>query len=306
MDNGLKPSIIVTGSNGLIGSKFHAIAKDIFTVVPAEINNLENPVDITKRDQVFSLFEKVKPTALVHFAAFTNVTAAWEQSGDKNGIAYQVNVLGTENITAACEAFETQLIHVSTAYVFDGSKDKPYLETDATCPIEWYGTTKALAEETVQNSSCKHIIFRIDQPFRSDDFPKLDVVRRIVNGIITDSLYPQFTDHFFSPTYIDDFVQSIFWAITNSKTGLYHCTTNTVVSDYEFAQLIRKHLEKTFEIQSSSVVDYLKKTARPYQVNTSLNSDKLRQESNLEILNLPQALEKVIINLDALAPDATQ
>ena len=306
MDSVPKPSIIVTGSNGLIGSKFVSEAKHDFTIVPADINSDSNPIDITNRSQVFELIESTQPTAVVHFAAFTNVTAAWEQSGDKTGPAYLVNVVGTQNIVEACEQFGVHLIHISTAYVFDGTKKDMYVESDTPNPIEWYGQTKAEAEAIVLNSDCASTVFRIDQPFRSDDFARHDVVRRIVKGMLTDSLYPQFTDHFFAPTYIDDFAATLRWAILEKASGIYHCTTNSMVSDFEFATHIQQQLEIEYEIKKTTLAEYLKTTSRPYQQNTALNSDTLLHDSKLELLSLPKALSNVVIDLDALANDATQ
>ncbi len=305
MDNTEKVSVIVTGSNGLIGSKFVSEAADDFEIIPADINSETNPVDITNKSQVFELIEKTQPVALVHFAAFTNVTAAWEQSEDKNGPAFLVNVVGTQNIIAACEQYGVHLIHISTAYVFDGTKNEMYIESDSPNPIEWYGKTKAIAEEAVLNSTCLNTVFRIDQPFRSDDFARHDVVRRTVRGMLTDSLYPQFTDHFFAATYIDDFATVLRWAITEKKAGIYHCTTNTKVSDFEFATHIQQQLEIEYAIKKTTLVEYLKTTVRPYQQNTALNSDKLLRDSQLQLLSLPEALASVVIDLDALATDAT-
>lgn len=306
MDSVPKPSIIVTGSNGLIGSKFVSEVEHEFTIVPADINSDSNPIDITNKSQVFELIESTQPVALVHFAAFTNVTAAWEQSNDKTGPAYMVNIVGTQNIVEACEHLGVHLIHISTAYVFDGTKKDMYVESDTPSPIEWYGQTKAEAEDVVVKSNCKYTVFRIDQPFRSDDFARFDVVRRTVRGMLTDSLYPQFTDHFFAPTYIDDFAAALRWAILEKALGIYHCTTNSKLSDFEFATHIQQQLEVEYQIKKTTLAEYLKTTSRPYQQNTALNSDKLLLDSKLELMSLPKALSNVVIDLDALASDATQ
>jgi dTDP-4-dehydrorhamnose reductase len=104
---------------------------------------------------------------------------------------------GTKNLIRACEESNKHLIHISTAYVFDGSNEEMYVEDDVTNPIEWYGQTKLWAEEAVLESDIKSSILRIDQPFRDDEYPKVDVVHRIIKGLQENNLYPQFGNHFF-------------------------------------------------------------------------------------------------------------
>lgn len=285
--------VLVTGSNGLIGSKFCELYGSDYQIVTADISNQANPVDITNEKDVTRIFESEKPEALIHFAAYTDVNGAWQQTNDKNGSAYQINVNGTRLIAQNCARFSTHLIHISTAYVFDGTKETEYLETDTLSPIEWYGKTKALAEEEVHASNCRSTIFRIDQPFRSDDFVKLDVVRKILSGIKNNSLYPQFIDHTFSPTYIDDFVKAIAWSVDTSNEGIFHCTTNTVVSDFSLANSICEAFNLQYEITPGNLNEYLKKVNRPYQKNTALNADLLYKASAIKFLNLMESLKMI-------------
>jgi dTDP-4-dehydrorhamnose reductase len=201
--------VLGTGLNGLVGSKFVSMLCADTAVVNLDVNNPIHPVDITNAEQVLRVVSQSPAPAILHMAAFTDVTKAWEQRGDTNGAAYRVNVVGTQNLVAAAVATGKHLIHISTAYVFDGKKEGLYLETDTPCPIEWYGETKARAETAVTDSQARWTIFRIDQPFRSDPFPKKDIVHRILDGLQSGTLYPQFADHTFGPTYIDDFAHAL-------------------------------------------------------------------------------------------------
>ncbi len=267
--------ILGTGLNGLVGSKIVQMLTPKYAFTNLDIAHPQHPVDITQLDQVQSALSKSQAKYLIHCAAFTDVTAAWEQNGDKNGLAYKVNVKGTENIAQACRDHQIHLIHLSTAYIFDGEKSTPYLETDQPHPIEWYGQTKLLAEEAVQRLAGDWTILRIDQPFRSDPFTKLDVVRRIVRGLKENSLPPQFNNHYFGPTFIDDFVQIIDLLISHQATGLFHATSNESWNDYEFALAIASKLNLEIQVKSGNLADYLKTAKRPYQKNTALNSSKL-------------------------------
>ena len=94
------------------------------------------------QDQVKKALSNQESTTVIHMAAFTNVSQAYQETDDQDGLVYRVNVTGTKNIANACKEFGHYLIHISTDFVFDGQKDEPYTETDTPNPIEWYGKTK--------------------------------------------------------------------------------------------------------------------------------------------------------------------
>jgi len=223
------------------------------------------------------------------------VTGAWQQTGDKEGLCYRVNVLGTQNMAQVCQELSVHLIHLSTAYVFDGTKSSPYAETDQPNPIEWYGQTKLWAEEEVQSINPQHTILRIDQPFRPDAFPKLDAVHRIIAGLKNQTLYPQFTDHYFGPTYIDSLTTIIDEVIKQKLTGLYHATNNESWTDFDFASQIAELLSMKEVVKKGSLVDYLKTTNRPYQKNTALDCGKLIKQLNFKPTPIIEALRQTVL-----------
>lgn len=290
-----KQSVFVTGGNGLVGSKFLELFTDQYTFQGLDISDKANPIDITNREQILNVFEKSSATHVVHYAAFTNVTAAWEQRGDKNGVAYKVNVDGTKNLVEACKQTNMHLIHISTAYVFDGEKDGLYTEADELSPIEWYGETKALAENHITQSEISWTILRIDQPFRSDEFLKPDIVRRIISGLQSDSLYPQFSDHYFGPTYIDDFAKVVDYFIRTNTTGLFNASSGEKWTDYDFAQLVKKTFELDGTISEGDLDTYLKTLERPYQRNTAMDVSKLKSTLDFELNGISDAIKRITL-----------
>lgn len=289
----MQKPILITGGKGLVGSKLTELYKDKYTFHPLDISDPVSPVDITNAEAVLQLFTQSDAAYVVHLAAFTDVTAAWQQKGDTDGIAYKVNVLGTENIVKAAEQTGKHVIHISTAYVFDGLKSTLYHEDDILNPIEWYGFTKAKAEEVVLAAKCPVTILRIDQPFRSDTFPREDLVRKIIKNITSDKPYPLFTNHFIGPTFIDDFAKVIDWVIRTQTTGVFHASSGEKVSDYELAVLIDQthHLNGT--LLRGDLHEYLKRLDRPYQVNTALDVSKLKARLDFELLSLADAVKKI-------------
>jgi len=226
-------------------------------------------------------------------AAYTDVTGAWQQANDTSGLAYQVNVVGTQNIVKAAEETGKRLIHISTAYVFDGEKTESYVETDTVSPIEWYGQTKAMAEEAVTKSSAPWCILRIDQPFRSDSFVKPDAIRKIVNLVRKNPEAKLFNDHFFGPTFIDDFAKVIDWTIRTSAEGIYHASCGEKISDFEFGNLISRTLNLNLQFGEGSLAVYLKTSQRPYQKNTSLDCSKLKSVLDFKLKTISEAVSTV-------------
>lgn len=272
----MKPVVAVTGGKGLVGSRFVSDFANTYDFIHLDISDPHSPVDITQYEQVIRCLENQNVSSIVHFAAYTDVTGAWKQTGDTTGIAYTVNVKGTESMIAAANELNAQLINISTAYVFDGTKEGLYLETDPVNPIEWYGKTKAIAEEKIQEQAKNWLILRIDQPFRPEVFPKADIVHRILNGITNGTLYPQFTDHFFGPTFIPDFAKVIDWSIRTKAIGIFNAASGEQWNDYDFARAVAQANGMAPElIKAGSLSEYLKTTERPYQKNTAMSAEKL-------------------------------
>ncbi len=286
-------NILITGGNGLVGSRLIETYEKTFHFHQIDLNHPKNPVDITNYQQLANFINNHQAKYLVHFAAYTNVNGAWQQRGNKQGLAYQVNVKGTENIVNICQQNNIHLIHISTAYVFDGKKKSAYNENDQPNPIEWYGKTKYLAEQIVQNSDLDWTILRIDQPFRNDPFKKLDIAHRIIKSIQTKTLPPQFINHYIGPTYIEDLCKVIIFMIKNHHTGLYHATSGETWTDYDFANSISQIHQLNYEIKKGDLTEYLKNQTRPYQKNTALDCSKLKQVLDFSLKPIKQAIKDI-------------
>jgi dTDP-4-dehydrorhamnose reductase len=289
-----KQNILGTGLNGLVGSKFVSDFSDRYHFDNLDLRDQQRPVDITNQQQVERVIAQSDAKFLIHFAAFTNVTAAFAQSGDKNGLCYQVNVEGTKSIAQACQKFNKHLIHISTAYVFNGEKEGLYTEQDPLSPIEWYGQTKAWAEEVVQSTTdLTWTILRIDQPFRSDPFDKLDVAWKLIQGMKAGKIYPQFSDHYFGPTYIDDFAKVLDAVVRLNLTGLFHATSGEQWSDFAFAQSLAQQLKIDYQVEAGSLAKYLATSQRPYQKNTALAVEKLKSVLDFSLTPIKSAISQI-------------
>lgn len=286
------PTIITTGASGMVGSRVIEVLQNHFHFTNLDIRSVPS-VDITNPSAVISALTASTATWVIHFAAFTDVTKAHEENGDTSGLTYKINVEGTSAVVKACEATGKKLIHISTAYVFDGNKQTPYTEEDAPKPIEWYGATKAMAEEVVLGSEIQATILRIDNPFRATPFSKPDIVARICSKLKDGTLPPQFTDSHFGPTVIEDTARIIKWAIEADASGIYHATNNESWSPYDFAKEIAKKMGLSKSVKAGSLQQFLLTTPRPYQANTALDCSKLLKDSSLTLSSVSEAVDRV-------------
>jgi dTDP-4-dehydrorhamnose reductase len=145
--------ILVFGGAGQLGQELARAAK--LRAIPMTTLT-RSDVDISESAAVAAALSHVKPALVVNAAAYTKVDLA-ETNSDQ---AQQANEIGPAILAHACARMNVPMVHVSTDYVFDGSKDGAYLESDPMCPINVYGRTKAAGEEAVRRALKRHIILR--------------------------------------------------------------------------------------------------------------------------------------------------
>jgi dTDP-4-dehydrorhamnose reductase len=145
--------IVVLGSNGQLGQELSREAR----TANIPLHGLtKDTLDIADEVAVDRTIGALAPSLIVNAAAYTKVDAA----EDNWAAAYRTNVDGAAAIAYACAARNIPLIHISTDYVFDGTKSGAYTETDPTTPINAYGRSKAAGEAAVRQISPQHIILR--------------------------------------------------------------------------------------------------------------------------------------------------
>ena len=145
--------ILVTGCNGQLGRAINQVyANDEVILINTDVSNL----DITSVEDVMRVVEEKQPDVIINCAAHTNVNKC-ESDWDN---AYKINAIGPRNLAIAARKTGAKLVHVSTDYVFDGEKDKPYTEFDETNPCGAYGKTKLAGEQFVREFGEKYFIVR--------------------------------------------------------------------------------------------------------------------------------------------------
>ena len=102
-----------------------------------------------------------------------------------------------------------------------------------------------------------------------------------------------FTDHFFGPTYINDFSKVLDWAIRTRTTGVFHASSGEQWTDFDFAKAVQDALKLPGEVRKGSLEAYLKTLNRPYQKNTAMNTQKLQSVLDFELTPIIAALSQL-------------
>ena len=148
----MKPTILLTGKTGQLGSELHRLLPKLGTVIAPERKEL----DLQKPDNIRGIIRNTKPELVVNAAAYTAVDAA----ENDEAAASAVNAEAPRLIAVEVKKSRALLVHFSTDYVFDGLKRAAYVETDTPNPLNAYGRTKLAGEEAIRDSGVAHLIFR--------------------------------------------------------------------------------------------------------------------------------------------------
>jgi dTDP-4-dehydrorhamnose reductase len=267
--------ILVTGVNGQVGGAIMALKNDYpFELLPIsrdEWNMEKEPEKATE------LIEQQQPDIVINPAAYSNVDGA----EDDQETAFSVNTTAVGELAKACAQADIPLLHVSTDYVFDGTKEALYTEDDPINPINVYGKSKAEGERRVREILNAHIILRTSWVFSVAGKNFVTTMRRL--GKELDEL-KIVDDQRGGPTSADC-IASVLMGIASQylqgKTiswGTYHYAGSPIVSWYEFAEAI-------FEVESEShrpklipcaSMEYPTKAQRPK--NSALSIARIQRE----------------------------
>lgn len=146
--------LVVTGREGQVAASLLEAGRRRAGVEVVAIGRPE--LDLASPDMVIEAIAAAKPDIVVSAAAYTAV----DQAEDEPDLAFAVNAVGARKVAEAASRLGVPIIHLSTDYVFDGSKDSAYVETDATAPASVYGASKLAGEQAVAAANPHHLILR--------------------------------------------------------------------------------------------------------------------------------------------------
>ena len=267
--------IIGTGLSGLVGSRL----VQLYPQLNFADASLDTGVDILNRSSLSAFFDQnSNADAVIHLAAFTDTSQAWQQRGDKQGLCYRLNVEGTRNVLEQCQKHNKYLIHISTDFVFDGNKEGIYTENDTPNPIEWYGQTKYEAEQIILDSGHPAAIVRIAYPYRANFNQKPDIVRKIIAKFRSGETLTMFTDQQTTPTFTDDIANGLAQIARLQPRGIFHLVGSSSQSPYDLALSVAQTFDyDPKQVAPSLLSDFVNSQppdSRPWQKNLSLGNQK--------------------------------
>lgn len=280
-------NILVTGCNGQLGKEFQKIS-NIYTEhnwIFTDINEL----DICDKHSVNTFFTEKTLDVCINCAAYTAV----DKAEDEEEKARTINAEAVSNLADACKLSNTLLIHISTDYVFDGTSERPYLESDLVSPNCVYGKTKAEGEQNIITSGCSYIIVRTSWLYSSygNNFVKtmlrLGSEREFVNVV---------DDQNGNPTWAYDLANAIMLLILRFENRevkeIFNYSNEGTIPWSNFAEAILYIGNKNCEVRPISTKEYGSKANRP--AFSALDKTKIRAFTGIKIPFWRESLIKCI------------
>ena len=263
--------VVVVGGNGQLGSDLvRAFSRHGSEV--ASLTHLD--ADVSDPASLEAALSKASPRVVVNTAAFHDVEAC---ENDPQ-MAFAVNAFGARNLALASTKQGFRLIHLSTDYVFDGEKGKPYVETDSPRPLNAYGNSKLSGEFFIQAEAKDYAIARVSGLYgtapclgkKGINFVKLMLKLARERGTVK-----VVTDEFVSPTYTMAAAEQIVKLASAEVSGVFHLTPQGGCSWYEFAEAIFQLTQTPVKLLPATATDFPAKVPRPrYSV---LDNARLRK-----------------------------
>ena len=228
-------------------------------------------LDITDWEAVGEIIAELKPDAIIHCAAWTNVDGA--ENPEKKEIVHRINAVGTQNIADAAKVIDAKMLYLSTDYVFDGQGERPW-EPDDKCyaPLNVYGQSKLDGELAISSTLTRFFIVRIAWVF---GFNGKNFIKTMINVGKTHDTVRVVNDQIGTPTYTLDLARLLVDMIETDKYGYYHATNEGgYISWYDFCVEFYRQYGLTTTVIPVSTAEYgLSVAARPF--NSRLEKKKL-------------------------------
>ncbi|MDD5175560.1 MAG: dTDP-4-dehydrorhamnose reductase [Sterolibacterium sp.] len=276
-------SILLTGRNGQIGWELQRTLAPLGRVIAFDRDLL----DLGDASVIRATIREARPDIIVNAAAYTAVDQAERDASQ----AMRINGQAPGMMAEEAKQLGALLVHYSTDYVFDGSKDSPYTERDQPCPINAYGRSKLAGELAIQSVGCRHLIFRTSWVYglRGSNF-----LRTILRLSKEKEELRIVDDQFGAPTWSRMIAEATALALAHQTEpeGLFHLACGGAVSRHGFTKAIlelTRHLRVREPLLAAIMAsDYPLPAARPH--NSMLACDHLAKALAIQLPDWRDAL----------------
>ena len=286
--------ILLFGKNGQVGWELNRSLLPLGDVTALG----RDDADFSNPESLRGIVMKYQPDVIVNAVAYTAVDKA-EEADDAastiNGIA--PGILAEEALRS-----NALLFHYSTDYVFDGSSEKPYAETDLTSPVSVYGRTKLAGEQVIQSSGCDHVILRTSWVYAARGHNFLLTILNLARereelGIVADQIGSPTSARLIAETTLLALQQSINDRVHGCfSSALYHLTASGSTSWYGFAKEVLDLAQEKYDLQlkleklaAIPSTEYPTPAKRP--MNSRLELSKLQNAFGIEMPDWKKVLE---------------
>lgn len=253
--------VLLLGGNGMLG---HALADAFADLHPFRYDFAD--LDLTDEAAVRQRLAALHPDVIINAAAYTNVDACEEAPEYQRALAINAAAVGA--LGSVAKTLGALLVHYSTDYVFDGSRQRGYREDDRPNPVNAYGRSKAEGEKLLIASGTKYLLLRTSWLFgpygknfvdtiltKSREVPELSVVN----------------DQFGSPTYTRDLAQRTRELVTGGAEGIHHATNEGTTTWFAFADAALRRSGSGVPVRPITSAQAKRKARRP-RYSTLMNT----------------------------------
>ena len=283
--------IVVLGAGGQLGSEWQSFLEERKMAVHPYSSG---EVDITNPKEIGRVIDEVSPDLLINCAAYTDVDRAEEEREQ----ALEVNATAVDYLARACKRREIKLVHFSTDYVFPGKKEDRekypggYVEDHPVSPVNWYGETKLRGEQAIRNQDGNYLIVRVSWlcgKFGSNFVTKMLSLAEEHRELRVVS------DQYGSPTFTGNVVLNTFNLIQKQQVGIFHITSEGLISWYDFARAVFRIADKDVSVKAVTSDEFPTTARRPFF--SKLNIEKIKKVPGTVTRNWEEGLTMLLREL---------
>jgi dTDP-4-dehydrorhamnose reductase len=300
MSFGPRSTVLVTGANGLVGSRVVArLAQAGQPVIAtgrgarreaiADLPGVEYvETDLGRAGSLREAIERAGPSAIVHCGAMTDVDACEADPPQ----AWTVNVSATAEAAMAARAVGARLVALSTDYVFDGEAGRSYVEEDRPNPRGAYARTKRAGEDAALLLGGNVAVARVAVVYSARPGSKRTFAGSAADALLAGKEVKAFSDQTVSPTLADNAAEMVIGLLQSGEEGIWHCAGASAVTRLDFARALARTLGANEDLVVAVPLASMT-LAAPRPRNSSLRVDKIRRLLGFSIpLDLPAQLER--------------
>jgi dTDP-4-dehydrorhamnose reductase len=291
--------ILLLGKNGQVGWELQRSLAPLGELIALASDSKNLCGDFTNLAGIAKTVRAIAPDVIINAAAHTAV----DKAESEPELARSITALAPALLSEEAARLNAWLIHYSTDYVFNGSGDKPWLETDLTGPLSVYGATKLESEQFIQQSGCKHLIFRASWVYSAQGGNFAKTMLRLAQE--RDSL-KVIDDQIGAPTGAELLADVTAHAIRTAQqnpevSGLYHLVASGETSWHGYASFVLDYARRAGIPLNVAAIEAVPTSAFPTPAkrphNSRLNTTKLRSAFNLHLPHWQTGVERMLTEI---------